>query len=99
MGERYVELEQLRRLPSVFVGPDGRVVDPGAPPAHLSSLKERGVGGGGRAGASSSGSSNELPFGCPRSTCFKAFRTWLGVKRHLMRCTLKLIVPCSTYVD
>ncbi len=29
--------------------------------------------------------SSEQPFACPRSTCFRTFSTYLGVRRHLQR--------------
>eukprot|EP00095_Tigriopus_kingsejongensis_P001939 maker-scaffold246_size239296-snap-gene-1.30 protein:Tk01939 transcript:maker-scaffold246_size239296-snap-gene-1.30-mRNA-1 annotation:"hypothetical protein Phum_PHUM332850" len=34
MGERYHELERLRQKPCVFVGPDGKIVEPGVPPPN-----------------------------------------------------------------
>ncbi len=79
MGQKYVELERLRRLPSVFVGPDGRVMNPGAPPAYLSPIKK---GKSSKQGASSSSQA----YSCPRSTCFRTFADWTGVRRHLIRC-------------
>jgi uncharacterized C2H2 Zn-finger protein len=70
MGERYVELERLKQRPSVFLGPDGKIIDPGPPPQSL-------YGYGGR-------KEEEMThFPCP--DCKRIFKKARGVLRHAMR--------------
>ena len=72
MGSRYVELERLKNKPSVFIGPDGKIVDPGDPPPRL-------------AFGSSASQHGPTCFPCP--LCNKrTFVTSKGVLRHAMRC-------------
>lgn len=70
MGSRYVELERLKRRPSVFIGPDGKIVDPGEPPPRL---------------AFGSSSSHQEPTCFPCPLCKRTFVTSKGVLRHAMR--------------
>ncbi len=71
MGDQYVELERLKRHPSVFLGPDGRIIDPGPPPPRL-------------AFGDSTADDDNVLYPCP--VCKKMFKKSQGVLRHSMRC-------------
>ena len=71
MGSRYVELERLKHRPSVFIGPDGKIVNPGDPPPRL---------------AFGSSSSHQDPTCLPCPLCKRTFVTSKGILRHAMRC-------------
>ena len=80
MGERYVELQELRRQ-SVFVGPDGNILDPGSLPARRS--------------RHSSGESSADTFPCPE--CPKDFVSLAGVQMHLIKSKFTALNAYGTY--
>jgi hypothetical protein len=72
MGERYVELQRLKQKAPVFLGPDGKIVEPGAPPPYLSALEQD--------------SDGENEYFLPCILCDKEYRHMKNVTRHLTIC-------------
>lgn len=95
MGQRYRELQELKKRPSVFLGPDGKLIDPGPAPARYSAFgsdcKEN----------SRPGEEGRLTYECP--ICRKKFLKFGGVERHIKRCEWRgegsHVVHCFALVE
>ena len=77
MGTQLVELEKLKQKPSVFLGPDGTIIEPGAPPGVMPVNP-----------ASDAVAKENVPsphsYACP--ICQRDFEKLSNLGRHLIRC-------------
>lgn len=76
MGEKYRDLQKLKQRPTVLMGPDGKVIEPGAPTKSLYSSPDS---------AKENQETKPLRYPCPY--CKKDYNKLVSVYKHIVQST------------